>query len=174
MRQYQHDRDPRERDLRVQETDAGALRRRSRAVLHDDAAGRHGDALPAVQPWLRRTAPATRPTAQGELSHGLSLGGGACSATACSISSRGSSTCRSRKGAPTKGRRCKKETMIFPATTSWRRCASSWQPRAREGAGQQLPGPALGGQRQEQHHRLARAPARHPAQRARTSGCSTA
>ena len=55
--------------------------------------------------------------------------------------------------------------MIFPRYHQLD-CVRKLEADARaDGAGQQLPGPALGRQRQEQLHRLARAPALQPARR---------
>ena len=98
----------------------------------------------------RRTPAATRPPTSGRRSG---------SATACSTSSRASSTCRSRRRRSA-GKKVKNETMIFPRyhqLDAVRKLVADARARRRRA---QLPGPALGRQRQEQHHRLAGPPAR--------------
>ena len=72
------------------------------------------------------------------------------------------------------GRKVKTESMIFPRYHQLQAVRMLVDAARSEGVGQQLPRRALGRQRQEQHHRLAGAPARVAARRRQPSASSTA
>ena len=67
------------------------------------------------------------------------------------------------------GKKVRKETIIFPRYHQLDAVRKLLAAARTDGPGQQLPDPALGRQRQEQHHRMAGPPAREPARRATTS-----
>ena len=75
-RQYQQRPRSARADLRVQAPHPGPFRRGHRSGAHDHAAGRVGDALPALQQRVRRRRRQPARPGGAHLSHGLSVGGG--------------------------------------------------------------------------------------------------
>ncbi len=105
----------------------------------------------------RRRQPAR--SGRSQLPHRLPVGRGAGRATACSTSWRRFIHLQIEEKRDDQGRKVKVETMIFPRyhqLDAVRQLVGAARARRR---GAQLSGRALGGQRQEQHHRLAGPPA---------------
>ena len=157
-----HDRPRRPRSvLPVQETHAGAFRRRSRPGLHDHKlTGKRP--FPALQPGRRLGR--GQPAGPRATKDRLPVGGGLAARQPARHLARFMHLEVIEKGG-TAGRRCGRRTMIFPRyhqLDSVRKLGSARQ--GREGR-EQLPDHALGRQRQEQLHRLAGAPALQPARR---------
>ena len=164
--QYRTDRDPANRDAR--RAGGRALRRRPRAGGDDHPARGQVDAVPAVQPGPRPAGRATRRTRDGHRTAYLweqVWAAGRLAGPARPV--------RPRREAG-EGLRRRRGSGDLPALPPVGRRAARWRRRpAAEGAGPEVPGPALGRVGEVEHDRLAGAPAVEPARRRRTRRCST-
>ena len=146
--------------LSLQAARAGALRCRHGTGAHDHTAGQGRDALSALQP---RQRPRRRDVWGGEsralvrLPDGLLLGG--CAGTGQLPGHRGPLHVR-------RGAREDDLSALPPA----RRRAKAGGSRPSRRLRPQLPGPALGGERQDQQHLVAVPPAGQPSRRRRPQG----
>ena len=127
------------------------------AGVRDDCARRAEDPLPAVQPGaLRRRGEPAGAAHPGGLPDGLPVGGGLGAGQRprprAPVHTRG----RGRGRPRAQDRRPVPDLSALPAT---RLRAPAREPRAQPRPRRALPDPALGRQRQELHHRLARPPA---------------